>query len=249
MLQCIAVFTTLVTALVVVLHQAESCNEAVCGSVVSKCLLTQSCKCDLKNCTCCKECSACLSYLYSECCSCVDMCPKPNDTEESNLSTHSYVGELEKISGLFQVLTDEPDPQARWTTMTFPIQSDTFYFIQKKEIKLHMQSAEQEVAPIKSNGTTVINCTVAFMAQCMSWMKCKKSCQSMGASSYRWFHDGCCECVGDTCIDYGYKKSSCLKCPLNDDELIDDFDLTEDATYDDDGDADFEDETNDNENL
>jgi len=50
---------------------ASGCNEAVCASIVSKCMLTQSCKCDLQNCTCCKECFTCLSYLYSECCSCV----------------------------------------------------------------------------------------------------------------------------------------------------------------------------------
>lgn len=50
---------------------ANSCNEAVCASVVSKCMLTQSCKCDLKNCSCCKDCFSCLGELYSECCSCV----------------------------------------------------------------------------------------------------------------------------------------------------------------------------------
>ena len=36
----------------------------------------------------------------------------------------------------------------------------------------------------------------------------------MGASSYRWFHDGCCECVGQNCVNYGINESRCLKCPL-----------------------------------
>lgn len=50
----------------------ESCNEVVCASIVSKCMLTQSCKCDLKNCSCCKECLNCLGKkYYEECCSCV----------------------------------------------------------------------------------------------------------------------------------------------------------------------------------
>lgn len=49
----------------------------------------------------------------------------------------------------------------------------------------------------------------------MSWNKCRESCQSMGASSYRWFHDGCCECVGDTCINYGVNESRCLDCHEN----------------------------------
>lgn len=48
-----------------------SCNQMLCASVVSKCMLTQSCKCDLKNCTCCRDCYQCLSWLWKECCSCV----------------------------------------------------------------------------------------------------------------------------------------------------------------------------------
>lgn len=48
------------------------CNEAVCASIVSKCMLTQSCKCDFKtNSTCSRLCYLCLDYLYNECCSCV----------------------------------------------------------------------------------------------------------------------------------------------------------------------------------
>lgn len=52
-------------------YSVYGCNEAVCASIVSKCMLTQSCKCELRNCTCCKECFSCLDYLYAECCSCV----------------------------------------------------------------------------------------------------------------------------------------------------------------------------------
>lgn len=52
----------------------DSCNEVVCASIVSKCMLTQSCKCELKNCSCCKECLKCLGKrYYEECCSCVGM--------------------------------------------------------------------------------------------------------------------------------------------------------------------------------
>ncbi len=51
-----------------------ACNEAVCASLVSKCLLLKSCECnmmDKDNCTCCKDCHRCLNKLYTECCSCV----------------------------------------------------------------------------------------------------------------------------------------------------------------------------------
>lgn len=68
----------------------------------------------------------------------------------------------------------------------------------------------------------------------MSWNKCRESCSTMGAYSYRWFHVGCkyssfliictdfytlylfilgCECVGKTCINYGINDSRCLDCP------------------------------------
>lgn len=58
------------------------------------------------------------------------------------------------------------------------------------------------------------NCTVAFFAQCMSIAKCKSSCKSMGAAKYRWFHEyGCCQCIGSTCLDYGFSAPHCLNCP------------------------------------
>lgn len=60
-------------ALVFLVANVYACNEMVCASIVSKCMLTQSCKCDLKNCSCCRECRQCLNYLYTECCSCVGM--------------------------------------------------------------------------------------------------------------------------------------------------------------------------------
>lgn len=58
------------------------------------------------------------------------------------------------------------------------------------------------------------NCTVAFMVECMSLEKCKRMCESIGSSYWRWFHDGCCECAGQNCISYGLKKSTCLRCPF-----------------------------------
>lgn len=68
---CLAMAAAIVALTVLVPEAVDGCNEAVCASVVSKCMLTQSCKCDLSNCSCCFECSQCLSVLYTECCSCV----------------------------------------------------------------------------------------------------------------------------------------------------------------------------------
>lgn len=61
----------LLFTLCVLVEVSWGCNEAVCASIVSKCTLTQACKCELKNCSCCRECFDCLTYLYDECCSCV----------------------------------------------------------------------------------------------------------------------------------------------------------------------------------
>ncbi|XP_063239831.1 twisted gastrulation protein homolog 1-B-like [Bacillus rossius redtenbacheri] len=224
-----AVAGAVAVALLVLLcaSPARACNEAVCASVVSKCMLTQSCKCDIKNCSCCKDCYACLGELYSECCSCVDICPKPNDTV-TPLGRKSHVEEFtDPVPELFQALMGEPDPKSRWVPFTFPVDYDTTIFLPKtdKAVKYHTlaESGEEpgDVAATDDN-TVTVNCTVAFMSQCMPWNKCKASCSSTGAAAYRWFHDGCCECVGTGCINYGISESNCLDCPERGDIALDD---------------------------
>lgn len=55
-----------------------------------------------------------------------------------------------------------------------------------------------------------MNCTVAFWNRYLSMSKCKKSCTSLGASQYRWFHNGCCECIGKYCVNYGMDEPRCI---------------------------------------
>uniref|UniRef100_U5EWH2 Putative crossveinless n=1 Tax=Corethrella appendiculata TaxID=1370023 RepID=U5EWH2_9DIPT len=217
----VLVFTSL--ALILFAHYSYTCNEMVCASVVSKCMLTQSCKCDLKNCSCCKECYTCLSYLYSECCSCVEMCPKPNDTRNA-LSKESHVGDLDGLNQLFNALTEDSEGEEKWTIFTFPVDFDSALYGAKldKDVKYFMHSTDQDLDSKFKDNILTLNCTVAYLTQCMSWNKCKESCQSMGATSYRWFHDGCCQCVGQTCINYGINESRCYACPEN---KNDNFDL------------------------
>ena len=91
---CLIVLVTV--SLITMVSITTACNEAVCASIVSKCMLLQSCKCELHpDCTCCKKCFECLDYLYSECCSSVDMCPKPNVIIHE-LSRKSHIEELEE---------------------------------------------------------------------------------------------------------------------------------------------------------
>lgn len=55
----------------------------------------------------------------------------------------------------------------------------------------------------------------------------------MGATSYRWFHDGCCECIGDTCINYGINESQCQFCPMRNRDAIQGPDESLQEEYDD----------------
>jgi len=217
----------LMTSVIFMSSSVTACNEAVCASIVSKCMLLQSCKCQLQpDCTCCKKCFECLDYLYSECCSCVDMCPKPNVTIHE-LSRKSHVEDLDENSPtLFQALTDQDDSQGRWSVFTFPIDIDMSAFMPVNK-KIVTVEAENVNTVIEVDNKVTVNCSVAYMAQCMSWNKCKASCNSMGATSYRWFHDGCCECVGNQCINYGINQSRCIECPLMDeiDEEITDEEM------------------------
>ena len=51
----LVVVTSLLAGLVLLTSPVLACNEAVCASIVSKCMLLQSCKCELQpDCTCCK---------------------------------------------------------------------------------------------------------------------------------------------------------------------------------------------------
>jgi len=189
----------------------SSCNQMLCASIVSKCMLTQSCKCDLKNCTCCRDCYQCLSWLWKECCSCVDLCPKPNDTKNS-LSKQSHYEQLEGIPGLFNALLEDSDDE-KWSAFTFPVDYDTSLFgADSKDSQFYMHSSDIDLQNIKDLNTVTVNCSVSYMSSCMSMSKCREGCASMGASSYRWFFDGCCECIGSTC-NRGIDDSRCSECP------------------------------------
>ncbi|RWS00696.1 protein twisted gastrulation-like protein, partial [Dinothrombium tinctorium] len=166
-------------------------------------------------------------------------CSASNDTD-SELSSKSHVESLSDPSpDLFGVLTEDKDRFLRWTSYTFPVQISFITSVgsDPKEIKFGAGTKvtmrtdgidqEEDIQASKEYLITDVNCTVAYMSQCMSWNKCKSSCRSMGASSYRWFHDGCCECVGSNCINYGINESRCLECPLKDSSLDSEMSLEE----------------------
>ena len=54
-------------------YQVNGCNEHLCASIVTKCLLMKDCNCRIQNTTCCQQCYQCLGMYYTQCCSCVGM--------------------------------------------------------------------------------------------------------------------------------------------------------------------------------
>lgn len=187
-------FAFLISAILVgfLTHQTHSCNEQVCASIVSKCMLTQSCKCELKECY--KECYNCLNYLYGECCSCVDMCPKPNETQQARQVT-SLADKLDGFPALFHALTEDEDDQERWVSFTFPVDFPEALFDKDAAADLFMidspyQNLDELGSVVERKGssnvmTITMNCTVAYVSQCLSLGKCRTQCIDMGASSMR----------------------------------------------------------------
>lgn len=181
------------------LTECASCNESVCGSVVSKCLLNRSCECELPGkCTSLKICKKCLDKHYTECCPCVDMCP----TESVRNVTESEISEFNGNSAIFDVLSRVPDNELYATYFNGELIPSN-KLIEYDDVNLYGQK----------------NCTVIFWNSCMTNKKCETSCEDMGAQSSRWFLDGCCECIGDSCIPSGINENKCNHCP-DEDELI-----------------------------
>ncbi|EDV95869.1 protein twisted gastrulation [Drosophila grimshawi] len=116
----------------------------------------------------------------------------------AKMSKKSHVEDFEGATALFEALTSSPNDgyTYEWRVHTFTINSNDIKDVEEEE--------EQEVS---------MNCTVLYLDECTSWNKCRQTCEKTGAASYRWFHDGCCECVGGHCLGYGINESRCSQCP------------------------------------
>lgn len=144
--------------------------------------------------------------------------------------------------GLFEAVVRTED--AGWTTLTYPVNvdpgqlaetddwdrvvvpgyDDDGYATKRYRIapnfRIHFSPNLMSVALAHRSGHLVMtNCTVAFAVQCMPLRQCRLHCAEMGASSVRWFFDGCCQCVGPHCIGYGVLQSRCEDCPVHLEQL------------------------------
>ncbi|XP_033625566.1 twisted gastrulation protein homolog 1-A-like [Asterias rubens] len=192
------------------------CNENRCASEVSKCQLIGSCGCryEAENCSCCLNCSRCLADYWEECCSCTGLCRAQGQSPipEWRLST---LLELTPLPSLFQALTSleaSQDPNLRWIAMPLTLKEQGLLIMPPGK------TMEEEESPIFTsvNSTGLEECVVAYMDDCTSLGKCENTCRSMGAARQRWFHNGCCECVGSSCLSYGKNEPQCKECPIED---------------------------------
>ncbi|RXM93649.1 Twisted gastrulation protein-like 1 [Acipenser ruthenus] len=55
-------------------------------------------------------------------------------------------------------------------------------------------------------------CSVLFFHDCLSLRGCLRGCESVGAPRSRWFHSGCCQCIGPDCLAYGVPHPACKSC-------------------------------------
>ncbi|KAI6075036.1 Twisted gastrulation protein-like protein 1 [Aix galericulata] len=168
------------------------------------------------NCSCCKECMLCLGTLWDECCDCVGMC-NPRNYSDTPPTSKSTVEELhEPIPSLFRALT-EGDTQLNWNIVSFPVAEELSHHENLVSFLETINQPQHQNVSVPSNNVHAPYssdkehmCTVVYFDDCMSIHQCKISCESMGASKYRWFHNACCECIGPECIDYGSKTVKCM---------------------------------------
>ncbi|XP_071478076.1 twisted gastrulation protein homolog 1-B-like [Diadema antillarum] len=206
----------------------ETCNENKCVSRVSKCQLTGACGCTLENCTCCVNCTHCLAELWDECCACVGMC-KPRNLSSTDFASFSTIGDVEATPSLFNALTQfglgKPLPEAHWTVDRVTPEEEGVnidVLLSNRGVPVSGDRTEDTVTSTKVTTTVAsVNetsaaedvCVVAYVNACLGLEKCVNACLHMGASRYRWFHTGCCECIGHTCLSFGKNKALCSDCP------------------------------------
>ncbi|KAM4809891.1 twisted gastrulation protein homolog 1-B-like [Rhinophrynus dorsalis] len=188
------------------------CNKALCASDVSKCLLQELCQCHVKGgtCPCCHECMLCLGNVWEQCCDCVGLCSKNKESRKQS-SRRSSLEELPiPVPSLFQAVStmQEGELAFGWTAHTLPVSEE----LDQQTNTDHILLGAHTVVTSPHLVNTSIHCTVLYFNPCMSMRRCHQSCESVGSSKYRWFHNGCCQCVGPDCHGYGSKEPVCRQC-------------------------------------
>ncbi|KAM8960606.1 twisted gastrulation protein homolog 1-A-like [Pelodytes ibericus] len=195
-----------------VIFTANGCNKALCASDVSKCLLQELCQCQVKegDCPCCQDCVLCLGSLWEQCCDCVGLCSEDKKAKRQSARRSSLEELRLSVPSLFRALSgiQEGDSNVGWIAHSLPVSEE----LRQKSHMDHILLGDHTVAasPPLVNMSGV--CTVLYFNPCMSMRRCHQSCESVGSPRYRWFHNGCCQCVGPDCYGHGSKETLCQQC-------------------------------------
>ena len=127
----------------------NACNEAICASIVSKCTLLKSCECEITadGCPCCKTCFMCLDYLQTDCCSCVGLCPRPNNTSIITPQKSKIMDFPEAVPSLWNALTEGDDDNDRWTLSKYPVDFTSSELTPYQLNQLHKVNKINSVSP------------------------------------------------------------------------------------------------------
>ncbi|XP_068098451.1 twisted gastrulation protein homolog 1-A-like [Hyperolius riggenbachi] len=194
-----------------VIASVTGCNKALCASDVSKCLLQELCQCNVKadDCPCCPECMQCLGGLWEQCCSCVGLCSENKGIRKHAARRSSLEALPFPLPTLFQSICQlEGDAAADWSVHTLPVAKELSQQSHMDHILLTTHSA----LPSPPSANLSSTCTVMYFKPCMTMRRCHESCEVTGSLRYRWFHNGCCQCVGPDCYGYGNKEPLCHQC-------------------------------------
>lgn len=108
------------------------------------------------------------------------------------------------------MLTETEDLRKRWTVITMDQGHKIKHPTDKQDLTFaHRQIDENNTILSHNEKYNKLTCRVAFINKQLSMTKCKAYCHSMGASAFRWFHEGCCQCVGKYCLNYGFDEPKC----------------------------------------
>ncbi|XP_053324127.1 twisted gastrulation protein homolog 1-A-like [Spea bombifrons] len=195
-----------------VISTVNGCNKALCASDVSKCLLQELCQCQMKdgNCPCCQDCALCLDSLWEQCCDCVGLCTEDKKGRRHSARRSSLEELPVPVPSLFRALSGVQEGEFRhgWSSHSLPVSEE----LGQKSHTDHILLGDHSVVATPTMVNMSAVCTVMYFNPCMSMRRCHQSCESVGSPRYRWFHNGCCQCVGPDCYGYGSKEAMCQQC-------------------------------------
>lgn len=166
------------------------------------------------------------------------ICPADNETDTINDYHIGQIKLTDTTSELFELVTADSELGEAWTVQTEPVVAYNSQQLQKQSIPTDIQTtsiASNSPLSTELSNTTILaqphethipheepsNCTMAYLSYCVDIYKCEAACTALGASTYKWFHIGCCLCLGKPCYNLAGSVARCRNCPEEPYQTID----------------------------